>query len=220
MYGLVSVDNQPIEARWSSDAIWITDLITPRNPTVQLKYAEITQGIDSLDDRVTALWQYVSRQPYKEAIPTTLLVGGKSIHQDDTWLYPSETIAAARETNCANRSFVLASMLKNQYQYPGQVYCAIGRVKVGSIRGNHAWVVVETGGGTFIIETTQPNLTRAFVPVGMAPAYEPVLCFDENKVYTVGRGDDPGPFLNEHFGVCAIPFLKTYLCESCMNLEV
>jgi len=210
-------DPQPIIARPFGDAIWLTDFITPRNPDVMLKYQELTKGLTSPEDRITALWQYVANLPYKETITTRLSVNGKTIGQSDVWLYPSETIKV-RVSNCANRSFLLTSLLKNELLTPRDVYCMLGNLRVNNI-GAHAWSQVNLFGRKYFLETTQPNLERAIIPVSVATAYEEVVAFDENRVYTVGSGADVEGVLNSRFGLCAIGFLRDYLCRKCLGLE-
>ena len=213
---LIMADNQPIAARWGEDAIWITDLITPKNPSVQLAYRELTKGITSQEARINALWYYVSHMPYKEAIATSFSAGGKTFKQKDTWLFPAETMIV-RVSNCANRSFLLASLLKNEFEALGQVYCSIGQITLDGI-GNHAWISLDIPGGPYIIETTQPNLDRAVISMNKATAYSPYLHFDESYVWTSIPNLNPRDFLENRFGVCAVPFLKDYLCQHCLEL--
>lgn len=213
MINLTPADPQPIIATPLGDAVWLTSFITPRNPDIRLKYLELTRSLVSTEDRIIALWQYVANLPYKETISSRFSVNGKTVGQSDVWLYPSQ-IMKVRVSNCANRSFLLASLLKNELSSPGEVYCVFGNLRIDNV-GAHAWCLL----GDNILETTQPNLEKAFIPVSAATAYQGVLAFDETRVYTLSESVNIEAVLNSRFGICAIPFLGDYLCERCMALE-
>lgn len=215
---LISADNQPIINRPLKDSVWLTSFITPQNPDVMLKYQALTEGLSSTEDRINALWQYVANLPYRETIKSRFSVNGETVAHPDTWLFPSETMQT-RYSNCANRSFLLASLLKNELLSAGQVYCSLGYLKIDDV-GAHAWNRIQVAGGDYILETTQPSLVGLLVPVSAAPIYDEVLAFDENGVYTVGSGVDVAAVLNAKFGLCAIDFLRDYLSERCLGLEV
>lgn len=218
MWNFVLADNQPISARPLGDAVWLTSFINPQNPEVVLKYQALTEGVFSIEDRITALWRYVARLPYKETISSRISVDGKKVGQGDAWLYPSE-VMKVRVSNCANRSFLLASLLKNALPNPGEVYCMLGNITLDGI-GAHAWVAVKLSGKEYFLETTQPMLEKAIVPASLASAYESKVAFDENTVYTLSNGIDIEGVLNARFGLCAVPFLRDYLCRECLQLEV
>ncbi len=218
MCPMITADNQPIQARPGSDAVWLTDFITPNNPSVRLKHDEITAGITSLEDRIIAQWQYVAKLPYREIIGSSLRAGGKSFSQPDTWFFPSEVISMKIPANCANRAFLLASLLKNDLPSPGQVYCVFGQLSLDGI-GNHAWVETQLNGRQHIIETTVSDLDKAIFPTSNLDIYGAKVYFDEDRVYVVD-GADAAETINARFGVCAVPFLKEYLCEKCLELEV
>lgn len=214
---LQKADNQPVVARPLGDAIWVTDLITPNNPDVVLKYRELTSGLYSTKSRITALWRYVANLPYRQTIRARVHVDGKSLNQRDSWLFPSETIRV-RTSNCANRAFLLTSLLKNEMPRDGEVYAAMGYINLDGI-GAHAWCSVNISGESYILETTQPRLESAFIPVSEANAYDGVIAFDKNNVYTIREGADIAEMLNAQFGLCSIKFLEQYLCERCLGLE-
>lgn len=209
-------DNQPISARWGG-ANWITDFVTPENPTVQLTYDKLAGGQTDPDAVTQSLWYFVSHQPYVPLMGSTLRAVGETDHQKDTWFFPSEAITLAKG-NCANKSFVLASLMKNYFKAPGQVYVVVGNLHMGEI-GAHAWVELNDASGSYIVETTQPNVEKYLIPTSLATAYEPKVYFDETSVFTAYYDTDVVDTLDQHFGVCAIPFLKDYLCEKCLSLE-
>lgn len=215
MDAVTQVDNQPVSSRFG-DAVWLTDFITPKNPSVEVKYKELTAGRLSLEDKLTALWRYVATMRYKETIPSVLSAGGRTIRQPDTWFFPAEVMQIP-QSNCANRTFLLASLIKNELPGSGQVYATMGYITLDGI-GAHAWVTADLPGGPYIIETTQPNQERAFVPIRDAAAYRPILYFDESKVFTISPEINPQEVLNSPFGLCAVPFLEDYLCRRCVQL--
>jgi hypothetical protein len=212
----LKADNQPVDTRAGHDAVWITDFITPNNPDVILKYRALTQGQTDPNDIAYSLWHYISHQPYVPLVSSKLSAAGRTFHQKDTWFYPAESIQLGIG-NCANKSFVLASLLKNYWKAPGQVYCVVGNIKLDGI-GSHAWVELNSGRGSYILETTQPNISHAIIPKNVVDAYEGMVYFDDESVYTTGDRVSVKNVLSSHFGVCAVPFLKTYLCERCLSL--
>ena len=211
-------DNQPINARFG-DAVWLTSFITPDNPDILLKHQQITRNIPEARAQIVALWRYVSRLPYRETIKAKLTAGGRTFSRKDTWFYPAE-IMQVRQSNCANRSFLLASLLKNTLPDPNQVYVTFGYLNLQS-PGAHAWVTLDNVGDRFIIETTQPNLPNPFIRASEAVAYEDIVYFNQEKVYTVGRvsGQEIAAVLNSEFKIKTIEFLEGYLCEHCLSLE-
>mgnify|MGYP001573059683 CR=1 FL=1 len=213
---LIRADNQPIDTRFG-DATWITDFITPNNPDVILKYQELTEGLTNPDDIIIAIWQYVAMKPYVTLVASKLLVGGKVLVQEDTWFFPAEAMKVGA-LNCANKAFLLTSLLKNYMLKPGDVYCVVGDLTLGDV-GSHAWVEVRRGGRLYIMETTQPNIRYALIPKELAKAYEAKLYFDEKTVYTVDNRVNIVEVLQADFALDPIQYLETYLCERCLELE-
>ncbi len=213
MSTLIITDNQPIDARFG-DSVWLTSFLTPDNPDVKLKYLEITDGLISTRDKIDALWSYVAAFKYKPIIASTLFVGNRKLHQNDTWFFPAEAMLL-ENLNCANRAFLLASLLKIELPASGQVYCVMG---VLSNSGSHAWVEAQIEGRIFILEATITDKVRAIIPAACLDIYESQVYFDEDKVYTVG-GVDAASVINSRFELKDIPFLENYLCEKCLVLE-
>ncbi len=215
MPALIVADNQPIDARFG-DSVWLTSYITPNNPAIRLKYAELTEGIASSKDKITALWRYVAEFKYKPVISSTLITPGRKLHQEDTWFFPAEAMLL-ENLNCANRAFLLASLLKNELPVRGQVYSVMG-VLSNNGAGNHAWVEAQIAGRMYILEATITNKARAIIPVSCLDIYESKVYFDEETVYTVGHVD-VASVINARFELKDIPFLENYLCEKCLALE-
>jgi hypothetical protein len=215
MSTLIMADNQPIDARFG-DSVWLTSYITPDNPDIRLKYLEITDGLLYSRDRIEALWRYVAEFKYRPVISSSLSTPGKRLRQDDTWFFPAEAMLL-ENLNCANRSFLLASLLKNELPVRGQVYCVFGEITHDGI-GNHAWVQAQIEGRPYILEATITDKVTAIIPTSELNIYRGEIYFDEETVY-VTEGVDAADVINASFGVCAIPFLKNYLCEKCLALE-
>lgn len=209
---LIKTDNQPIDTRFG-DATWLTDFITPNNPDVILKYQELTNS----DDILIALWRYVAAKPYVPLVASKLVVGDRVLAQRDTWFFPAEAMKVGA-LNCANRAFLLASLLKNHLRSPGDVYCVIGDLVLGDV-GSHAWVEVRVRGQTYIMETTQPNIRYAMIPKDLAGAYQAMVYFDEKSVYIVDRSVNIVEVLQADFALDPINYLETYLCERCLEME-
>jgi len=212
---LIIADNQPIDARFG-DSVWLTSFITPRNPDVRLKYLEITNGIVSTNDKIDALWRYVAEFKYRPVIASTLVAGNRRLHQNDTWFFPAEAMLI-EQLNCANRSFLLASLLKNELPVRGQVYCVMGTL-ANNGAGSHAWVQAQIDGRLYILEATITDKARAIIPVACLDIYKGEVYFDEETVYTT-EGVDAASIINSRFELKDIPFLESYLCEKCLTLE-
>ncbi len=213
---LVKVDNQPINAR-HGDSYWLTDFVMPANPDIRLKWQELSQGVSSPVQAVTRLWQYVANLPYRETVPSRTTAGSLNNQQSDTWFFPPETMRV-RVSNCANKSFLLASLLKNLYPSAGYVYVVLGRY-AGEGIGGHAWVQAKVGGKDYFIETTQPRLPAALIAPEKASNYQAQLFFDEHGVYLGNKFLSARDILNQRFGLCAQPFLEKYLCQHCLALK-
>jgi hypothetical protein len=123
-----------------------------------------------------------------------------------------------RQSNCANKSFLMASLLKNLLPNEGEVFVVLGRYEAEDI-GGHAWVQVQLYGQTYFIETTQPRLPSPLITPEKATKYKAQLYFDQHAVYLGGRSLSSVEVLNQRFGLCAQPYLEKYLCEHCLALK-
>jgi len=208
-----AADNQAVIARPGGEAIWITDIITPKNPDVMLLYDSLTHGVHTQIEKIISCWQYVASIPYKEIVNSKLIVQGKSYTEKDTWLYPAEVIRLAPVANCANKSFLLTSLLRNELSAES-VRCALGHITFDGI-GAHAWVCMDIPEGSFVLETTVDNLEKALLPLNRADAYDPIIYFNDEGVTTLSDSQ----ILEEHFGFCAVKWLKEYICERCLSLN-
>jgi hypothetical protein len=204
----ISINDQPISgATLFSEARFLTEFITPESLGVQQKYSELTRGLSSLQDKIQACWQYVARGlQYKPYLQVKTIVDGKTFIQNDCWLEPSEIIRVG-VANCMNRSILLTSLL--QQELPEQsVWCVLGNI-CNTHREGHAWCLVRPNGSDYILETTQPRISKAFVPLEKSEVYEAVVVTNGKEVRYF-----PGASLVEPLSYCyCVRWLESYLQE-------
>ncbi|MCD6362137.1 MAG: hypothetical protein J7M38_14865 [Armatimonadetes bacterium] len=207
----IPYDNQPIGGKHSAATILgetklLTDWITPSVIEIQNKYDELTRGLSSIEDKIKACLRYVSSFPYVQFIRVSANVAGKVFVQPDAWLEPSQVIHAPR-TNCANRTYLLASLLRQELPAEN-VYACLGNLNVDGQDG-HAWGYVRLGGRDYILETTNPRTRDKLIPVEtVGNLYEDVIYFNDAGVRVI-----PDKQVREPFSVCfnCIPFLSEYV---------
>lgn len=198
-----TIDNQPIAATFFGEGKWLTDFITPEAIDVQELHYHTTLGKGSLEDKIAALHQWVGQEvKYKRFIKGRLWVEGKMSYQNDLWNPPSIT-ARVKVGNCANKSFLLASLIRQELS-PNQVYCVLGNLYNGKA-GGHAWVQVRLHGADYIVESTRPDVPT-FVPVTAATRYEAVHLFNDEETYAI-----EGRTVMEPFTACFSTWLSDYL---------
>jgi len=198
-----AIDDQPISATFFGEGKWLTDFITPKAIDVQELHDSLTQKAVALEDRIARLHQWVGNQVrYKRFIRGKMIIEGKTSVQNDLWNLPSVT-ARLRVGNCANKSFLLTSLLRNELS-PSQVYCVLGNLYNGKA-GGHAWVQVKYDDDEYIIESTRADVPL-LVPVGAAPRYEAVHLFNDEEAYAI-----EGRTVMEPFTACFSTWLRDYL---------
>jgi len=181
MEHVIPIDDQPMDAAFFSQVQRLTDFITPDALEVQSLYHQLTDGIDDQLEKLTACRQWVaSRVRYVETVRAKIELNGKASFQKDYWSLPELTIKT-RIGNCAIKSFLLASLLRNELS-PDQVYCALGNLYNGK-PGGHAWVVVKLP-EEYIMEATTVNVPP-LVPAIAAERYETVHYFNDLQVLAV-----------------------------------
>jgi hypothetical protein len=207
------VNDQPIGGTGAAtlfhESKWLSDWVDPSSLEIQAKYEEITQGLTNLWDKAIACFNYVLDIPYIPTVKTRLSIDGKTFVQEDAWLDPGQTIQAPA-LNCANRAFLLASLLRRQHS-PNQVWVALGNLNIDGI-GGHAWCIYR-GSEDYIFETTSPHIR---MPIITSKAHEGVIYFNDQEIRLV-----PGRGIKEPFSSCwCVPFLEDYLNEKmCYNLR-
>ena len=178
----VLIDDQPIDATFFGGVRRLTDFITPDALEVEELYNQITKNLDNTADKITACWKWVASQvKYVKFVKGKIWINGKASVQNDLWTLPETTIRT-RIGNCAVKSFLLTSLLRNVLS-PDQVYCALGNLYNGKA-GGHAWPVLKLPGGEFIMESTMPT-APPLVPTSTAKRYEAVHYFNDVVVYAV-----------------------------------
>jgi hypothetical protein len=179
---IIQIDDQPIDAAFFGEGRWLTDFITPEAFDVRSLYQSITQGISDSLGRIEACWRWVASQvKYVEFVRGQTWINGKVSVQNDLWTMPDLT-TRTRVGNCAVKSFLLASLLRNELP-PDQVYCTLGNLYNGK-PGGHAWVSVRLGGQEYVMESTTPS-APPLVLASAAERYEPVHYFNDLSVLAV-----------------------------------
>jgi len=197
-------DDQPIDAAsLMGENRFLTSWITPDNLEIQEKYDELTQGLQTQEQRITALWQYVKDIPYTRFVSSRVNVGGRSFARQDTWLDPAQCLLAPK-LNCFNKSVLLASLLRQDLS-ENQVYVCLNNVQVDGVDG-HAVTYLKLG-EDYLLETTNPNIASPFLKARVMDAYEAVMWFTDSKVSYV-----PGISLRE-IGLCCVAWLEQYINE-------
>jgi len=200
---VIPIDDQPIDATWFGEARWLTDFVTPDALEVQELFKEITAGIENTRDRLTACWQWVASQiKYVRFVTGKTWIGGKTSVQQDLWLDPTTTIQVGKG-NCAVKSFLLASLLRNELP-SDHVYVALGNLYNGSA-GGHAWIKLVLDDGEYYMESTMPT-APPMVPATSAQRYEAVHFFNDEKVLAVEGRTQLVPFT-----ACYSDWLSSYL---------
>jgi hypothetical protein len=182
MEKLIPIDDQPMNASFFGEAHRLTDFITPNALEVQDLYASLTNGIANQVDRIKACWGWVASQvKYVESVRGRLWIGNKVSVQNDLWSLPETTINT-KLGNCAVKSFLLASLIRNELP-PDQIYCTLGNLYNGK-PGGHAWISLNIEGQEFVMESTTPTVPP-MVPASMAKRYEAVHYFNDAEVLAV-----------------------------------
>jgi hypothetical protein len=181
MDNMIKIDDQPIDASFFGELDRLTSFITPNAIEVQELYKALTENIDDTEEKIKACWRWVASQvKYVEFVHGKLSINGKTSWQKDLWTTPAMTINT-RVGNCAVKSFLLTSLLRNQLS-ADQVYCTLGNLYNGK-PGGHAWVAVKMP-EEYIVESTTLN-APPLVPAGIAKRYEAVHYFNDSQVYAV-----------------------------------
>lgn len=205
---VVLIDDQPIAAKFFGEGRWLSDFITPDEPDVLTLWRSVTDGLYAPLDRIGAAWDWVANQvQYRNFIRATLNVEGKTSYQDDYWQDPSQC-ALTRVGNCANKAFLLTSLLRNELPVD-QIHAVLGNLLNGKWAG-HAWVEAVINGQPMIVEATRSDVP--LVLAENAERYQPVHYFNDQEVYAV-----PGRTVMTPFQACYSNWLKDYLDWNYIN---
>jgi hypothetical protein len=202
----IPIDNQPIGGPGGATLLheerWLTEWVTPQNLEVQSEYERLTQGLTSSWDKIMACFNRVLDIPYTEAVKVRVSVDGWTYVQKDAWLDPGQALHAP-SLNCANRAFLLASLLRQEFP-PDKVWVVLGNLNVDG-QGGHAWCLLRNS-EDYILETTSPNIRK---PIRYSQAHEGIIYFNDQQVRAV-----PGLQIREPFTKCwCHKFLQDYLAQ-------
>jgi hypothetical protein len=200
---VIPIDNQPIAASFFGQGQWITDFITPGAQDIQALFQQLTEGINNSMERIITCWQWVASQvKYVRFVKGWLWINGRSSVQKDYWQPPSQSIQT-RVGNCATKSFLLCSLLRNELP-ADQVYCTLGNLYNGKT-GGHAWCTLKLGDEEYIMESTMPT-APPLVPISATKRYEAVHFFNDKNVFAVEGKTQILPYT-----LCFSTWLSDYL---------
>jgi len=200
---ILIIDDQPIESTFFGEGKWLSEFITPGNLEIGNLYREITMGAISQEERIKACWQWVaSKVRYKSFIKGKLQIENRVSVQHDLWCDPS-IVARIRVGNCANKAFLLTSLLRNELP-PDRVYCVLGNLYNGKA-GGHAWTEVKLNDRNYISESTKSDVPP-LVLAAKASRYEAVHYFNDQYAYAV-----EGRTVLVPFTACYSEWLSSYL---------
>lgn len=210
--------NQPIGGEHSSATLfgeskWLGEWVTPHDLTIQETYERVTAGLSSLEDKIIASLKYVCGFPYKRFISVETRVDNRSFVQKDAWLSPAQATQSPK-LNCANRAFLLASLLRQEMP-PEDVWVAMGNLNVDGQDG-HAWDMIKLYGEQYMLEPTSSKVEASLIPIDLASTYEDVLYFNDFEVRAIPERKVREPFSSCYY---CLPFLSDYVArELCYNL--
>jgi len=200
----IQIDDQPISSTFFGQGKWLTEFVTPKNEDVQRLFKQVSAGQNSREEIALAAWQWVANNVrYVPFVKADLVVEGKASKQIDFWADPSLTIHT-KVGNCANKSFLLASLLRNLMN-ENNVNVVFGNLCQRGKCGGHAWVEVQGQNGPLIMESTRNDIPP-FIPADGLDIYEPVMYFNDKQVSAI-----PGRTLLVPFSAVYADWLSDYI---------
>ena len=200
----VAMDDQPVSSRFFGEGKFISEFITPNALEVQSLHAQLTENLTDLYERIQACWYWVASEVrYTKFVSGVLQVEGMIRRQNDLWCDPSLTIRT-RVGNCANKAFLLTSLLRRELQQH-LVYCALGNLHDNGSAGGHAWVQLRIDGADYVMESTRADIP-SLVPVTAADRYEVVHLFNDQEAFYIEGKTQMEPFTAAYSN-----WLKDYL---------
>lgn len=200
----IPIDDQAIAATFFDEGRWLTDFITPEALEVKGLHKKLADGFDDIEDKLLACWDWVAnRVKYVRFVKATMQVNGHISRQSDYWQTPSQVIRT-RVGNCANKAFLLCSLLRNDLA-ADKVQVVLGNLHQGGNEGGHAWVEVSLNSHSHIMEATRGDM-RPMISTEVADIYEPVIYFSDKDVSAVEGRTLLQPFCEVFAG-----WLKDYL---------
>jgi len=200
---IIPIDDQPISAGFFGEGQWLTDFVTPNALEVKTLYKDICKGKQTRRERVVGMHQFVGAAiKYRPFIGATMTVAGKTSRNPDAWLPPSITRMVGIG-NCANKAFLLASLLRNEFS-PKEVHVVLGNLYNGKA-GGHAWCQLQMDDRSYIIESTRADVPT-FISTDTTERYEAVHFFNDIDAYAIAGRTAMEPYL-----ACYSTWLKDYL---------
>jgi len=141
----------------------------------------------SFDDRAWMIWDFVTQY-------ITYIYDKKAHDLPDFWMVPEELLRI-KQGDCEDSTFLLASLLLASGISPFCVRAVLGivRDKNGEVLGGHAWpIYLDEGGKWRLLESTlkaMPHrmpLADSLTKKGLTFQYEPMLCFNQYHLWTLG----------------------------------
>ncbi len=163
-----TMDDQPIESSFFGEGKWLTEFITVDNLEVVALYEEITKGLNYADEKVEACQKWVGSLEYQKFLQGVLTINGRVSRQNDLWCDPS-TVIRIGVGNCANKSFLLTSLLRNTLT-SDQVFCVLGNLHNGTVGGidwevNGQLVGIESADTNEILDSEEDFNTNILNPL-------------------------------------------------------
>ena len=206
----VKINDQPIASTFFGQGKWLTEFITPNNGDIQLLSQQLTETVKEKEVKARACWYWVAHNvKYVPFVKARLEVEGKVSQQKDFWGDPSLTIHT-RIGNCANKAFLLTSLLRN-FIDEDNVKCVLGNLCQNGHCGGHAWVEVQGADGTYIMESTREDIPT-FIPATGLSSYDPVIYFNDKSVEAVS-----GKTLLIPFSAVYADWLSDYLNQAAIK---
>ena len=182
MLEAIPIDDQPISATFFGEGRWLTAFVTPDALEVKNLHEELT-GDNDVEDRLLACWGWVAgKVSYVKFVKARIQINGHISSQNDYWQTPSQVIRT-RVGNCANKAFLLCSLLRNELP-ADKVWVVLGNLNQGGDSGGHAWVQANLNGGSYIMESTREDM-QPMVSTEVAGIYESVLFFNDKGAFAI-----------------------------------
>lgn len=203
---VVAMNDQPIDATFFKEGRWLTEFVTPDAMEVEELYKELVVGLDTREERIRAIHEWVGREiKYRPFIKATLIIEGRMSTNRDCWLRPSIT-RRVKVGNCANKAFLVVSLLRQEMS-PGDVHVVLGNLHTDKGTGGHAWAQVNIEDRPYVIECTREDVP-ALVPQGQTvDRYESILFFNDKSAYAISKKTIMEPFAVTGYAM----WLKDYL---------
>ncbi len=178
----IQIDDQPIASTFFKEGRWLTDFVTPDALEVRILHKKLTEGIDDLEQRLFASWDWVAdRVRYVKFVKAKLWVNGKSSVQTDYWSEPTLTIQT-KVGNCVVKSLLLASLIRNDLPAE-QVSVVLGNLNQPPGPGGHAWCQVKLE-QEYIMESTRGDM-QPMIASQAVDKYEAVVFFNDQTVSAI-----------------------------------